>query len=282
MYVAQVFLSTLVMKACYNIILKMPAMSKERMAAITALRPAIDALNGQGLQLKDNAWILKARGIPQPRDRPLRIEDVPLPPDDLFIEAEGLLRRKLTEWVEGWLAERRSPTADPGERTADYLSNHPELNSIIGKLAKQAPEDILRILLGVTRLRFQVAFTVPDDPILTAECEALRLFVLLLRSELSIGKCALPRCQRYYVNASGESSKRCCTRKHAAALAIEGRRARQHAASIARAARAIDEWDCKEPTQDWKRWVAERTQLTSNFITRGVNSGELQAPKSAP
>ncbi len=254
-------------------------MSEVRMVEITALRPVIAALNGEGQPLKESAYILKARNTPNPKNRAIRYEDVPLPSDELFHKAEGLLRRKLTEWVQERLQARRSLTDEPGKNAADYVSEHPELKRIIGQLAKGSPDAVLKIFLGVTSLPFQLALTIPDDPILTAKFEGARLFILLLRSKLSIGKCALPRCQRYFVNASGERSKRCCTRKHAAALVTERRRYRQRAASIARAARAIEEWKHKKPAQDWKSWVVRRTQLTSIFVTRGVNNGELQAPK---
>jgi hypothetical protein len=247
---------------------------------MTTLRPVIDALNGQGRPLKETAWDLKERVTPPPKVRPLRYEDVPLPSDDLFHQAEGLLQGKLTEWVEEWRKVRRPCRADPAKKAANYLSNHPEAKEILGVLAKKAPQHIMEIFLGMKTPPFQVAFSIPDEPILTAVCEAVRLFVILLRSNLSIGKCDLVRCQRYFINASGERSKRCCTRKHAGALATERRRARQHAASIARAAEAIEEWERKKPSRDWKSWVVRRTQLTSNFLTRGINRGELQAPKS--
>ena len=203
---------------------------------------------------------------------------VELASDTECIEAANLLQQRLTGWVDEWLRVRkRSSKKLVSGEIANYLGQHPDMMEILEQL--HAPRHIMQILLGLKAFPFQLDFTVANDPVLTAKAEALRLFITLLRSNIPVGRCTLPRCQRYYLNVSNQRKKHCCSNAHSAALILEARRAKERTEKIRRTAAAIDKWPKTRTSKDWKQWVARHARVTLNFITSALNKGEVKPPQ---
>jgi hypothetical protein len=92
------------------------------------------------------------------------------------------------------------------------------------------------------------------------------------------------RCARYYV-MNTVRQKRYCSRKCSSfATATASTRKRldeEHANKLRRAQAAAQMWFESRTSLDWKRWVSRKEpDITSKWLTRAVNKGELGAPLS--
>ncbi|PSH04623.1 MAG: hypothetical protein CXZ00_07380 [Acidobacteria bacterium] len=118
----------------------------------------------------------------------------------------------------------------------------------------------------------------------TPRKEALRLFIeFLLNPECDrlAGPCA--RCGKYYIRGSVRNKLYCsrsCGTRSTALAATRKRRDNEHADKLRRAQKAADKWIEHGHTRlDWKTWVTRKEpDITSKFLTRAVNNGELQSP----
>ena len=118
---------------------------------------------------------------------------------------------------------------------------------------------------------------------LTPETESLCLFHLLTiipRCDCIAGPC--PRCNRYYIKKRTTQTIYCSRRCGNAMTAVARTRERiasERADKLARAQAAIKKWKPTDKREDWKHWVAEKTEIDLRFLTRAVNKGDLMPPK---
>lgn len=117
----------------------------------------------------------------------------------------------------------------------------------------------------------------------SSEQEALKYFVSLITNPLWArlgGPCA--RCGKYYVRRTAHDPKVYCSRscgtKNSAIAATKKARAKEHAEKLQRAQKSIEQWRSTGTKLDWKEWVSRRGDITSKFLTRAVNRGELTTP----
>src|ERR1700677_3142031 len=135
----------------------MPKTSARRWREIDKIQPALDVLNG-----KYDLWRLRSCAMERGGLR----NDDPQPEDsiyeyyELFDQAAGVLRRKLTEWVEEWQSALQTTEVsdsdeppDPDERMVDYLTARPDLlrefDGIAAKLG--IPTDVRSWILTPAR-----------------------------------------------------------------------------------------------------------------------------------
>jgi hypothetical protein len=92
------------------------------------------------------------------------------------------------------------------------------------------------------------------------------------------------RCGDYYLKKTKRQKAYCsrtCSATATAVSAMKQRRQRDHAEKIRRAQEAIGDWSKAKRRQAWKRWVANRTNYSLNWITRAINNGSLRPPNDA-
>ena len=83
------------------------------------------------------------------------------------------------------------------------------------------------------------------------------------------GPCA--RCGNYYIKKRASQKVYCSRRCGSAATAVERTRERtqsERKGKLRRAKAAIREWRSAKPLGDWKRWVAQKTDIDLRFLTR--------------
>jgi hypothetical protein len=287
----------------------MPKTSDNRARDVEKLNPVLDVLNGHYSYLRMIKDIRDVEG----KD-PLESD-----PDSafLYVDAANRLRGALVGWVEEW---RKTKLPSAGEDRENYVAeylygNRTARKEFIGVSKRIGlPENIPRQLfafqprgqitgdqhfklrVAIFRylfesgflssysrdlgLEFATTFFSSDDPLLGAEAEAIHLFILLLRSELStqLRRCPAKDCGRYFLNLGGR--REFCSRAHAqqrinmrALQNLKQDRDRRKLQAIDRANKALEK--CK--TKNWKPWVAKKTGLTKAFLTRNINN--LKVPK---
>jgi hypothetical protein len=276
----------------------MPRLSKERRFEVAKLMPLIDALNGEGEYAVSRASarresaqmhkIALRAGIPSSGRRAdevrrtlqkLKTETgADVPQVEVFVEAGNVLRQNLRSWVDRWIGGGPKPFAKFLEVHADV---NREMNHVFNELRSRSGssgdlEVFSRLLL--TPAEYQIRFEF-EDPVLQARSEAVQLFINLTRSRIAVGKCALPRCGRYFLNIGGQRRKECCKRQHTGAWIVERRRQKTYEDALARATRSIKQWQRARRSRDWKSWVAKKAKVTKNFLTARVSKGDLKPPK---
>ena len=115
--------------------------------------------------------------------------------------------------------------------------------------------------------------------------EALRWFIEFLMNPECV-KLAGPcdRCGNYYIRKSARNKVYCsrsCGAKATATAATKRAREEKHQKKLARAREAIRQYVKAGTRMPWKHWVATKeraAEITPKFLTRAVNSGELQVP----
>jgi hypothetical protein len=125
--------------------------------------------------------------------------------------------------------------------------------------------------------------------------EAVSLFFQFITGPFwkDVGRCK--RCRKYFWNRWGHADKVYCSGPCASAdtatRATQERRLREHKSKLAAARRAIARFEQLPADRrsllkaKWKSSVAKEAtresgqDVTSNFITRAINQGELKAPK---
>ena len=109
------------------------------------------------------------------------------------------------------------------------------------------------------------------------------LFLLNPYNEKLGGPCK--QCGRYYVKHTKRQivycSKRCGLKRTSTAF-LKKQRQQDRQQKVEKAKRSAKRWAATRIHQGWKEWVSSDTQISMNFLTRLVKSGELDAPvKSA-
>src|SRR5271157_722649 len=132
----------------------------------------------------------------------------------------------------------------------------------------------------------QALSPMPDSPQEVKEraelFAALRFHVGTLNPEWDklAGPCE--RCRRYYLKKRASQKVYCSRRCGNAATAVARTRerlAREHAEKLRRAQAVMRKWTTARTKDDWKVFVSKREpDITSKFLTRAVNKGELRPP----
>ncbi len=125
--------------------------------------------------------------------------------------------------------------------------------------------------------------TVLDQPGSTPYGEAIRFFLLLITNPYAnklAGPCA--RCGNYYLKKRVSQKIYCsrrCGNATTATVRTREQRIQTHADKLGRSRAAIQKWATTRTKLDWKQWVSRRERdITSKFLTRAVNKGELKVP----
>ena len=112
---------------------------------------------------------------------------------------------------------------------------------------------------------------------------AISMFVTLVvhpQLDKFAGPCS--RCSKFYLKNSARQKVYCsrsCGARQNALQANRKRRAKQHHDKLVRAQIALETWRPSAALRDWKTFVAAKTGLTSRFLTRAVNNGQLIPPE---
>lgn len=197
------------------------------------------------------------------------------------------LRLHLRAWVEAWQAsgpnlkkmfgslhspQREALTvamrtiwipADGAKAELLFVPDYPELERLLGEQ---------RVWLK----------GVDDKRRLTPEVEAMTLFHLLAVApgcEKIAGPCL--RCGRYYIKKRASQKVYCSRRCGNAATAVVRTRERiadERKEKLVRAKAAMKKWKSTATRQDWKHWVAQKTEIDLRFLTRAVTKGDLVPP----
>lgn len=97
------------------------------------------------------------------------------------------------------------------------------------------------------------------------------------------GPCA--RCARYYIKKTARQKKYCTRQCGSLATATASTRKRldeEHADKLRRAVAAARNWPATRASLNWKQWVSRsEPDITSKWLTRAVNRGELRSPEKA-
>ena len=124
--------------------------------------------------------------------------------------------------------------------------------------------------------------TGPDgEETLSPDAAALTLFHLLTVTpgcEKIAGPCARAGCDRYYIKKRASQKVYCSRKCGNAATAVARTKERiehERKDKIKRAKAAMKKWKSSATRQDWKHWVAEKTEIDPRFLTRAVNKREL-------
>ena len=214
--------------------------------------------------------------------------------------SEGLTvegRRNLLALLEAW---QRAVSAPPNryELKQQEESAH-KLLAPLPKLLKmelpagspnlpQVSKD-LRVTLAPTAAGAAYLINYAPARPWTAWDRAWQCFVWLI-TDPELDRFAGPckRCKQYFVRKTAKQSVYCsqrCASMHTALEAtIQGRR-RAHENKLAIAQKAIDEWQklasAGRTRKDWKKFTAAydpAAEITTKFLSRAANNGELQPP----
>lgn len=192
----------------------------------------------------------------------------------VYAQAAHVMRRALLRYVETWCEAKPS--------FKEWIKRNPDLYKKVAKAAQQTRFELLPTVRAGAILSRKSPSVTASGVTAIAEYDAAWLFIdLLIRSsEYDVGRCG--RCKGYYLNFSGHRNKVFCSRRCATTMSAERamreRRMREKDEKLARAAELCTIWKPGR-SKDWKRWVAHRSGLTTNWLTRALNRGELQPPR---
>ena len=89
------------------------------------------------------------------------------------------------------------------------------------------------------------------------------------------------RCDKYYVKKTSRQKTYCsrrCGLIETATAATRKRRERERVRKLGQAQAVADHWVTIRTRVHWKDWVSARTKLTTKWLTRAVNKGDLKPP----
>jgi hypothetical protein len=131
----------------------------------------------------------------------------------------------------------------------------------------------------------------PDAHLLSTKADfrppqdkALRYFMNLITNPdwvLLGGPCG--RCGDYFLKKTNRKRVYCSKKCGSTATAvpfIQRKRQQEKADKIRLAQTSIGKWQEAKRRMEWKRWVTIETRLTARWLTRAVNEGFIQPPKS--
>jgi hypothetical protein len=183
-----------------------------------------------------------------------------------------------------WVAELR-------RLLAIWLESGPNLEMMLkadSTLERQLKEDFRALWLPTTSGRSHMFFSPHGDPH-DPNSESRGFFMMITLSpewQKFGGPC--PRCAKYFMRQTAKPSKycshRCASQETASKRTTEVRKER-HEGKLLAAKEAIARWEKHSTTgrrsKGWKEFVAQydpTVEITTRFLTRAVNNGELQPP----
>jgi len=290
----------------------MPRISERRWKEKCRLQPVLEILYGKynPSKMRDDARQIVCEDSLTPDEWSM------CPPNSFYQTACKELRTTLTTWVQEWWRTWKSKPAaevDPNQYASDYLETHMKLQAEFRRIAARVRiEDpvfrevlafqetttgdrvfasavrLVRILLEGTDINYagggtsiRGGFFISHDPLLLAEAEAMRLFLVLLRSPLKelIRRCRLKGCPRWFLDLTGRGVY--CSTRHAQRMVndrLKVRRNKQTEEKLQHAQEWIHKW--RPAHGPWKPWVARKTNLTTNFLTLWVGRRKLTPPRA--
>jgi hypothetical protein len=200
--------------------------------------------------------------------------------DATYQRAQEVFVCTLHDFLERWLESERD--------FVKFFQRHPDIPLAIDGFFRRNPlsfiwtPDSFAVLPPIGP--FPATHNIPhgkDKPVLRARDEAIGLIADLLRSRAvnRLAKCL--RCGRYFFGRPGQ---KCCPRPRrcgstlAAMEATKRRWKKARQDTLARVQAACAEWERRKPRDGWKLWVGRRAKVTSNWLTRAVNTKELTPP----
>ena len=199
-----------------------------------------------------------------------------VPSEAAYHKAQDIFIRTLSGLVENW--------RESNWNLAACFQKYPKMKAQIEGFLRRDPLAILPAFQGASLVvRATQAFPRgKDKPIARARREATTLFIELVQhpDHERLGKCL--RCRCFFFGRKGQ---KCCPRPRRCGsimAAIEATKRswqanRQRRLEQARA--LYVEWQRLKPRMSWKLWVADRIGVSSKWVTRAVNSGELAPPQ---
>ncbi len=240
------------------------------------------------VELRNSAYMVGQTIALSRLERPspaIAIQELPyaLPPESTYRRAQAEFVSTFRDLVEKWREEDWD--------SAKCFKKYPHVGKRIQTLLRRRPLVFLPTSGGPALLINPFSPSAPfgvqripkkkDRPISRARHDALTLFIRIAQhpTHNRIGKCV--RCGRYFW---GRPRQKCCPRPRrcgsylAAIEATKQRLNRERNEKLDRARQAIKEWGARKPQADWKPWVAGEAQISHNWLTRAIKSGELEAP----
>ena len=132
-----------------------------------------------------------------------------------------------------------------------------------------------------------VYLTVPENlPPGDIQAIALGLFFDFLLNPFNEklgGPCA--HCHKFYIKKTKRQTVYCskkCGLKHTSQAVIRKHRQDEQERKLKRAKRFSEKWADARTSKGWKQWVSEASNISKNWLTRTVKSGELIEPTRSP
>lgn len=179
------------------------------------------------------------------------------------------IQTELHRLVQGWF--------DSGPNVNQLFSAHPEL-------AKQAASIHAHVIATQTP-RAKLLYTPAPanmSPLDQHFVDYGLFFGFLVNpfNERLGGPCA--NCGQHFVkNTKRRKTRYCsprCGKLCTSRLANQNRRRSERRRQLRDVRRAIQEWRKEKCKLVWKEWVSRRTQVSKNWITRAVKSGDISEP----
>ena len=240
------------------------------------------------VELRDSAYMLGQTIALSRLEKPspaIAIQELPyaLPPESIYRRAQAEFVSTFRDLVEKWREEDWD--------SAKSFKKYPHIGKRIQALLRRRPLVFLPTSGGPALLINPFSPSAPfgvqripkkkDRPISRARHDALTLFIRIAQhpTHNRIGKCV--RCGRYFW---GRPRQKCCPRPRrcgsslAAIESTKQRLVRERNQKLNHARQALKAYEERKPRGEWKNWVATKTQISQNWLTRAIKSGELNAP----
>jgi hypothetical protein len=111
---------------------------------------------------------------------------------------------------------------------------------------------------------------------------AIDAFAAIIHSPLAQSLFQCKKCRRFELNTSGRLCRVYCSRscgwRTTATVAVYSARKREKQEKLRRVKKVLKKW---RGGSDWKKWAAERADVTPNWISYALRRGELAPPKKA-
>lgn len=216
--------------------------------------------------------------------------------------AQGVLRRRLQQHVDGWLANGwdlpaylegtpkrlvRSVRKALSETLASILKrgSAPIDEATFGRILQLKPpnqemEPFLREVFAKPRRRRGL-----QRPVIEAERTADLLFAVLVLSPRSkdVGRCRRAACGLYFVGQPKKRQKRYCSDLcrtiESGKRSAKERRRRENQEKLRRLEEACTKWNVRRRSgNDPKQWMADRAGVSLTWLTRALKRGWLKLP----
>jgi len=156
------------------------------------------------------------------------------------------------------------------------IGRTPETESLVNDLATRG----VRVREDVGGAYWAAGFGKNPD---MAALFAMLLLTNPLRSRLSEGPCQRRQCDKWFIKR--RRLQKCCGRSCNAivknAERVRDLREREKKDRLKKVRAAQRSWRSTSTRLDWKSWVSRKAKVSTKFLTRAVNRGELRVPVKA-